>query len=91
MSEHENGALTSRNKEDTYMATEIKKELLQEHFRKHDSIILYKSDGTPVTFAKQYTITLCGDGTKIVFKNYDEFIGFYKEKHLSLKPSITIV
>ena len=29
------------------MATKITKEFLQEHFRKHDAITLYKPDGTP--------------------------------------------
>ena len=36
------------------MATKITKEFLQEHFRKHVSITLYKPDGTPVTFTKVY-------------------------------------
>ena len=34
------------------MANKVKKEFLAEHFRKHDSITLYKPDGTPVTFGK---------------------------------------
>lgn len=29
------------------MATNAKQEFLQEHFRKHDSLTLYKNDGTP--------------------------------------------
>ena len=36
------------------MATNVSREFLQEHFRKHDSITLYKPDGTPVTFVKVY-------------------------------------
>ena len=40
------------------MVNEVKKEFLVEHFRKHDSITLYKQDGTPVTFSKQHHIRL---------------------------------
>lgn len=69
----------------------ITKEFLQEHFRKHDSISLYKPDGIPVTFSKQYDITLRGGGTRFVFKNYDEFLAFYKEKKLSLNPTIYFI
>lgn len=42
------------------MTNKVSKEFLQEHFRKHDSITLYKPDGTPVTISKQYSIMLRG-------------------------------
>ena len=32
----------------------ITQKFLQEHFRKHDAITLYKPDGTPVTIVKAY-------------------------------------
>lgn len=70
------------------MANKVSKEFLQEHFRKHDSITLYKPDGTPVTFRKQYNIMLRGGHTEIEFKSYDEFMAFYKKHHLSLKPAV---
>lgn len=73
------------------MANEITKEFLQEHFRKQDSITLYKPDGTPVTFGKQYDITLRGGGTRFVFKKYDELLAFYKKKKLSLTPTIPLI
>lgn len=72
------------------MANKITKEFLQEYFRKHDSITLYKQDGTPVTFGKQYDITLRGGGTRFVFKNYDEFLTFYEKKKLSVNPTIPL-
>ena len=70
------------------MATNVTKEFLQEHFRKHDSITLYKPDGTPVTISKQYKIMLRGGHAEIEFKSYDEFMDFYKKRHLSLKPAV---
>lgn len=73
------------------MANKVKKEFLAEHFRKHDSITLYKPDGTPVTFGKQCNIILRGGGTRFVFKNYDEFFAFCKEKNLSLNPIIPFI
>ena len=79
--------LRHKLKEDTYMIT---REFLKEHFRKHDSITLYKEDGTPVTFSKQYHLVLCGGHRHFVFKNYDELLAFYKKKQLSLTPVITI-
>ena len=68
----------------------ITKEFLKEHFRKHDSITLYKPDGTPVTFSKQYHVVLCGGHRHFVFENYDELLAFYNKKQLSLTPVITI-
>lgn len=70
------------------MTNKVSKEFLQEHFRKHDSITLYKPDGTPVTISKQYGIRLRGGYTEIEFKSYDEFMAFYKKHHLSLKSAV---
>lgn len=72
------------------MATNVTQKFLQEHFRKHDSITLYKPDGTPVTFRKQENIVLHGGHTSSTFKDYDEFMAFYKKNRLCLKPVITI-
>ena len=49
------------------MVNEVKKEFLAEHFRKHDSITLYKQDGTPVTFSKQHHIRLYGGHRDLMF------------------------
>lgn len=68
------------------MVNEVKKEFLAEHFRKHDSITLYKPDGTPVTFSKQHHICLYGGHRDLVFKDYDEFLAFCKMQHLRQKP-----
>ena len=70
------------------MANKVSKEFLQEHFRKHDSITLYTTDGAPVTISKQYSIILRGGHTESEFKSYDEFMAFYKKHHLSLKPAV---
>lgn len=72
------------------MVTTVSKEFLKEHFRKHDSITLYKPDGTPVTFRKQNNIVLCGGYHKFTFKTYDDLVAFYKKQHLCLNPVITI-
>ena len=68
------------------MANEVKKEFLAEHFRKHDSITLYKQDGTPVTFSKQHHIRLYGGHRDLVFKDYGEFLAFSKKQRLCQKP-----
>ena len=72
------------------MANKITKEFLQEYFRKHDSIPLYKADGTPVTFSKHHNLVVNGGHHRITFKTYDELMDFYKKQHLCLKPVITI-
>lgn len=72
------------------MATDVTKEFLQEYFRKHDSITLYKQDGTSQTFGKQYEVVLRGGHTKFVFKDFDEFTDFFNKRHLCLKPVIDI-
>ena len=72
------------------MANRITKEFLQEHFRKHDSITLYKADGTPVTFAKHHNLVVNGGHHRITFKTYDELMAFYQKHHLCLKPVINI-
>ncbi len=72
------------------MTNKVSKEFLQEHFRKHDSITLYKPDGTPVTFRKQYNIILHGGHSVFSFKDYDALMDFYHKRHLCLKPVITV-
>jgi len=72
------------------MSNKINKAFLQEHFRKHDSITLYKADGTLVTFAKYHNLVVNGGHHSFASKTYDELMTFYKKHHLCLKPVITI-
>lgn len=72
------------------MANKITKEFLQEHFRKHDSITFYKTDGTPVTFSKCHNLVVNGGHHSLPFKTYDELMTFYQKHHLCLKPVINI-
>lgn len=72
------------------MTNKITKQFLLEHFRKHNSIILYKPDGTPVTFTKQYNYVLNGGHRRFMFKDYESLVAFYKKQHLCLKPIIAI-
>lgn len=72
------------------MANKITKAFLREHFRKHDTLIMYKPDGTPVSFTKQHRVVLIGGGSKFTFKTYDDLMAFYKKQQLCLKPVITI-
>ena len=73
------------------MNTKITKEFLQEHFKKHDSITLYKPDGTPVTISKQYNIILQGGYSKFTFKDCGELVDFHRKHPFCLKPTITII
>lgn len=68
------------------MANKIEKQFLQEHFRKNDTLTLYKVDGTPVTFSKRQKIRLFGGHCDISFKDYDEFLAFCAEQRLRQKP-----
>ena len=79
-----------RNKEDINMDTKITKKDLQEHFRKYDTLTLYKPDGTTISFTKHFTLALSGGYSKFTFNTYDELLAFYHKKHLSQKPHIDI-
>lgn len=68
------------------MANKIEKQFLQEHFRKNDTLTLYKPDGTPVTFSKRQQIRLFGGHRDLRFKDYDEFLAFCTEQRLHQKP-----
>ncbi len=68
----------------------ITKDYLKEHFRKHDSITLYKTDGTPVTISKRYYLVMQGGHTTTTFKTYEELAAFYSKRRLCLKPIINV-
>ena len=72
------------------METKITKDFLREHFRKHDTLTLYKADGTPVTFAKRHKFVLKGGYHKFTFDSCQELADFYLKHHLSMTPNIDI-
>lgn len=72
------------------MATNVTQEFLQEYFRKHDSITLYKPDGTPVTIAKKHYIIFEGGHHRFTFKDYGRLTEFFNKHHFCLKPTITV-
>lgn len=72
------------------MTNEVSKEFLQDHFRKHDSITLYKPDGTPVTISKKHNIILEGGHHRYTFKDCGELTDFFTKHHFCLKPIITV-
>ncbi len=74
------------------MTDKIKKQFLQEHFRKNDTLTLYKPDGTPVTFSKKLHIRLYGGHCELIFEDYDKFLAFCADKRLRRKPvPITVI
>lgn len=68
----------------------ITKDFLQEHFRKHDTLTLYKPDGTPVTFSRQFCLVLNGGHQHLEFKDYDAFLAFYGKHRLRLTPAAIV-
>ena len=72
------------------MPTNVTPKMLQEHFRKHDSITVYKSNGAEETFAKQYRYVLHGGGVRFTFPDYESLMDYCKKAHLSLEPVVTV-
>lgn len=72
------------------MTTELNQKYLQEYFKKHDTLTLYKPDGTPVTFRKQYEYVLCGGGSTFRFEEFDALKAFFQKHNISQAPSITV-
>jgi len=72
------------------MENNITKEFLQEYFRKHNSLTLYKADGTPVVITKQYNYAMVGGCHRFQFKDYDNLKLFYKKYRLCLEPVIKV-
>lgn len=68
----------------------ITQAFLQEYFRQHDSITLYKPDGTPVIISKRNRLVLCGGHGWFTFESYEDLTAFYNKHDLCLKPIITI-
>ena len=72
------------------METKITKDFLREHFRKHDTLTLYKADGTPVTFAKRHKYVLEGGCHRFTFDTCEGLAEFYLKQGLSMTPNIDI-
>ncbi|MGM9592171.1 MAG: hypothetical protein ACI3VK_05585 [Oscillospiraceae bacterium] len=73
------------------MATTLTQKFLQEHFRKHESLTLYKPDGTPVTFAKVYEpVLIVSQHEAYRFKNNERLAEFCNQHNISTHPTITL-
>lgn len=74
------------------MAKEVTKEFLQEHFRKHDSITLYKQDGTPVTIVKVYEpVLIVGQYEAYRFHSNEKLTEFCNTHRITTHPTVTLV
>ena len=73
------------------MATDITKEFLQEHFRKRDSITLYKPDGTPITIVKVYEpLLIAGQHEAYRFRSNEKLAEFCNKHKIQARPTITL-
>ena len=73
------------------MATDITKEFLQEHFRKRDSITLYKPDGTPITIVKVYEpVLIAGQYEAYRFRSNEKLAEFCNKHKIQARPIITL-
>lgn len=73
------------------MATDITRTYLENHFRKHDSITMYKPDGTPVTFTKVYEpVLIVSQYEAYGFKNNERLAEFCNKHGISNHPTITL-
>jgi hypothetical protein len=59
----------TRNKEETNMAKQSQKEFLQEHFRKHDSITLYKAGRHSRHLQQAAQSVFTADISRVTFKD----------------------
>ena len=75
-----------------FTAAKITKEFLQEYFCKHDSIILYKPDGTPVTIVKVYEpVLIVGQHEAYRFRSNERLTEFCNKHRISTHPTVTLV
>ena len=73
------------------MATEVTQKFLQEHFRKHDSLTLYKTDGTPVTIVKVYEpVLIAGQYESYRFRSKEKLAEFCNKHKIQAHPTITL-
>ena len=67
----------------------ITKEFLEKHYKFHDKLVLYTSDGIKLTFAKESRYHMSGGHTSIDLMDLEDFAVFANARALSLKPSNT--
>lgn len=73
------------------MENKVKKEFLQDHFRKHNSITLYKPDGTPVTIIKTYEpVLVISQHEAYRFKSNERLTDFCNKHRINTRPTITL-
>ena len=78
-------------KEAAVTPAKITQEFLREHFRKHDSLTLYKPDGTPMTFSKVYEpVLIVSQHEAYRFKNNERLAEFCNKHSISTHPIITL-
>ena len=64
---------------------------LQEHFRKRDSITLYKPDGTPITIVKVYEpLLIAGQYEAYRFRSNEKLAEFCNKHKIQARPTITL-
>ena len=73
------------------MENKVNKEFLQEHFRKHDSITLYKPDGTPVTIVKVYEpVLIVSRDEAYRFRSNERLTEFCNKHRITTRPAVTL-
>ena len=72
------------------MDNKITNEFLREYFSKHDTLTLYKPDGTPFTFTKKGHYEMVGGYSTFVFKDYDQMKAHYKKYNFTTTPVVCI-
>ena len=78
-------------KEAAVTPTKITQEFLREHFRKHDSLTLYKPDGTPITIVKAYEpVLIFGQYESYSFRSNQRLTEFCNKHRITTRPTITL-
>ena len=78
-------------KEAAVTPTKITQEFLREHFRKHDSLTLYKPDSIPVIFTKVYEpVLIVSQHEAYRFRNNERLAEFCNKHGISTYPTITL-
>ena len=73
------------------MATDVTQKFLQEHFRKRDSLTLYKKDGTPFTIVKVYEpVLIAGQYEAYRFRSNEKLAEFCNKHKIQTRPIITL-
>ena len=69
----------------------ITQKFLQEHFRKHDVITLYKPDGTPVTIVKVYEpVLIVSRDEAYRFRSNERLTEFCNKHQITTNPAVTL-